>query len=258
MLRDIEKLRDRFNDAAIEQSIVWINRIDKKQWVEAPAHWGEAGRLERPAAGALDARRAGGEGKGESKDTEAPAPGVAQRSQVSVAGRIHYKCLDSKLEFALGDMCIIKPEMGSRMVSDEGNLLRFFVGKIIRKHSTGSLLIHWSLLRSFSPRSATHFHHSHFPALHGVWEWDRYGSPDEYDTGYTPLSLKSGAPFTQQFDPAEVMFFFHSLHAPSSPGGPRKLPPVVLSALIGDEFPRLPRHEENEIVATIRRDFSDD
>ena len=152
MLRDIEKLRDRFSDAAIEQSIVWINRIDKKQWVDAPAHWGEARRLERSAAAALGERRAGGEGKGESKDAEAPASGVAQRSQVSVAGRIHYKCLDSKLEFALGDMCIIKPEMGARMVSDEGNLLRFFVGRILRKHSTGSLLIHWSLSSATPPR----------------------------------------------------------------------------------------------------------
>ncbi len=152
MLKDIEKLRDRFNDAAIEQSIVWINRIDKKQWVDAPAHWGEAGRLERSAAAALGERCAGGEGKGESKDVGAPAPGVAQRSQVSVAGRIHYKCLDSKLEFALGDMCIIKPEMGARMVSDEGNLLRFFVGRILRKHSTGSLIIHWALYSAAPPR----------------------------------------------------------------------------------------------------------
>ena len=148
MLKDIETLRDRFNDAAIEQSIVWINRIDKKQWADAPAHWGEAGRLERPAAGALVMRCAGGEGKGESKDAEAPAPCLAQRSQVSVAGRIHYKCLGSKLELALGDMCIITrdgPARGERR--GRGQPTALLREQDPSQHSTGSLLIHWSRLR---------------------------------------------------------------------------------------------------------------
>lgn len=86
----------------------------------------------------------------------------------------------------------------------------------------------------------------------------RYGSPDEYDTGYTPLVLATGLPFTEKFDPAAVMFFFHSLLPASSPSAPRCLPPVVRSALLAGEFPRLCRAEENEIVAAIRRDYPDD
>lgn len=153
MLKDIEKLRGRFNEAAIEQSIVWINRIDKKQWVDTRAHWGETGRLERPAAGGVVVPRTVGESKEERKDEQAPTPGVALRSQVSIAGRAHYQCLDSKLTFKPGDMCIIQPAPSLRMVSDEGNLLRFFVAKIVRTHSTGGLRIHWSI-----PYSASFLH----------------------------------------------------------------------------------------------------
>ena len=66
--------------------------------------------------------------------------------------------------------------------------------------------------------------------------------------------LRSGEPWVKQFDPRECMFFFHSLLPATSPGGPRMLPPAVLTALQRDKFPKLPRTDELLVIQQIREE----